>query len=129
MKPELFVNAHHACERIHTVKLPSLELVGSRPATYKCLDQSTVTMERPSRNVSVPGADESWMDGLSAGDVIRQYGIDPNVSLTPEGKIETPSGEEYFPTSSEGSDYSSSSDECVWFTSQLSWCYRRKEAV
>ena len=30
-------------------------------------------MERPGRNLSVPSVDESWMDGLSAADVLRQY--------------------------------------------------------
>ena len=41
-----------------------------------------MTVERPGRNVSVPNAGESWMDGLSAADVIRQYGSDPNCILT-----------------------------------------------
>jgi hypothetical protein len=33
------------------------------------------------------------MDGLSAAEIIRQYGIDPNAILTPDGKLETPDGE------------------------------------
>ena len=49
-------------------------------------------LEKPGRSVSVLGPDESWMDGLSAVGVIRQFGIDPNVILTPEGKLETPEG-------------------------------------
>jgi hypothetical protein len=30
--------------------------------------------------------DDRWMDGLYAADVIRQFGVDPNATLTPEGK-------------------------------------------
>ena len=93
MKPELLFNAHDAFEHILSVKFPSFEHVGSPPATDKFLDDITVTIELPGRNVGVPGADESWMDGLSAAEVIRQYGIVPNVILTPEGKFETPSRE------------------------------------
>jgi len=38
--------------------------------------------------MSVPGADESWMDNFSAAEVLQQYGFDPNVTLTSEGKFE-----------------------------------------
>ena len=90
-----------------SVKFPSLEHIGSPPATDKFLDGTTVTIERLGRNGSVPGDDESWMDGLSAAEVIRQYGMDPNVFLTPEGKLETPNGAEYIHVPSDGSDCSS----------------------
>ena len=93
VKPGLLVNAHEAFEHILSEKFPSFEHVGSPPATEKLLDQDTVTVERPDRNVSVPSVDDSWMDGLSAVEVIRQYGIDPNVILTPDGQLETPNGE------------------------------------
>jgi hypothetical protein len=78
VKPELILNAHDAFEHIVSVKFPLFEHVGSPPATEKFLDKTTVTIEQLGRNVSVPGADESWMDGLSAAEVIRQYGMDPN---------------------------------------------------
>ena len=70
-------------------------------------------MERLGRNVSVPGAYEIWMDSLSAVGVVLQYGIDPNVALTPEGKFEIPGGEAYIFASSDSSAYSSGSYESV----------------
>ena len=73
---------------------PLFEHVGSPPATEQCLDKTMVPVERLGRNASVPGADESWMDGLSAAEAIRQYGMDPNVILTSEGKFETLDGVE-----------------------------------
>ena len=79
------MNAHDACANILSVKFPLFEHVGSPPATSKFLDSSAVLVEKLGRSVSVPGPDESWMDALSAADVIRQFGIDPNVILTPEG--------------------------------------------
>ena len=113
MKPELLLKAHDAFEHLLSVKFPSFEHVGSPPATDKFLDQHTVTVERLGRNISVPSVDESWMDGVSAAEVIRQYGIDPNVILTPAVKFETPDGEEYIPASTDSSDYSSSSDGSI----------------
>ncbi len=75
-------------EHILSVKFPSFEHVGSPFVTGKFPDKSTVTADGPGRNVSVPGSDESWIDGLSAADDVRQYGMDPNVILTPDGKLE-----------------------------------------
>ncbi len=43
----------------------------------KLLDSDAVVVERHGRNVSVPRPDDNWMEGLSATDVIRQFGIDP----------------------------------------------------
>ena len=85
MQPELPVNDHDAFEHILSVRFPSFEHVGSPPATDKFLVHNTVAVEISGRSVSAPSADESWMDGLSAVDVLRQYGIDPNVILTLEG--------------------------------------------
>ena len=79
-KPELLVNAHEAYQHILSVKFPSFEHVGSPPPTDKFLDKITVTIEPPGRNVSVPGADESWMDDLSAVEVLEQYGFDQKTS-------------------------------------------------
>jgi hypothetical protein len=61
------------------------------------------------------------MNGLSAVHVIRQFGIDPNVILTPEGKLETPEGNEYELASSEGTEDSSSSEGSFSNTPQNSW--------
>ena len=83
------MNAHDAFENILLMKIPSCEHIGSPPAASKLLDSSTAVVEKPGRSVSVPGPDDSWMDGLSAVDVIRQFGLDPNAVLTPEGKLET----------------------------------------
>ena len=60
--------------------------------------------------MSVPGADESWMDGLPAAEVIQQYGFDPNVSLTSEGKFELPKCIEVAHVRSDDSDGTSTSD-------------------
>jgi hypothetical protein len=79
VKPELLYNAHDAFEHILSVKFPSFEHVGSPPTTEKFLDKNTVAVERPGGTMSVPGADECWMDGLSAAEVVQQYGMDPNV--------------------------------------------------
>ena len=111
MKPELLVNAHDTFELSLSVKCPSFEHVVSPPATDIFLIQNTVTVEDSGRNVKVPSADESWMDGLSAADVIRQYGIDPNFILTLAGEFETPSGEEFIPASLESSDFAYILDE------------------
>ena len=78
VKPELRLNAHDAFEHILLVKVPLFEHVGSPPATDKSLVESTVTVSRPSRNMSVPGPDESWMVFFAA-DVIRRLGIDPSI--------------------------------------------------
>jgi hypothetical protein len=91
-KPELLVDAHEAYQHILSVKFPSFEHVGSPPPTDKFLDKTTVTIEPPGRNVSVSGADESWMGDLSAAEVLQQYGYDPNVILTSEGKLVLPDG-------------------------------------
>ena len=112
------MNAHDAFDNILSVKFPSFERFGSPSATSKFLDSSVVVVEKPGRSVSVPGPDESWMDGLSAVDVIRQFGIDPNVILTPEGKLEIPAGNQYELASLEGTEDSSSSEGSVSDTSQ-----------
>ena len=67
------MHAHDALENILSVNLPSFEHVGSPPATSKFLDSSAVVVEEPGGGVSGPGPDDSWMDGLSAADVIRQF--------------------------------------------------------
>ena len=77
-----------------SVKFPSIEHIGSPPTTDKFLDNTTVSIEPPGRNVSVPGAGESWMDGLSAAEVFQQYGMGPNVMLTYAGKFAMPNGVE-----------------------------------
>jgi hypothetical protein len=51
------------------------------------------------------------MDNLSAAEVLQQYGYDPNVILTSEGKLVLPDGGDAEPTSSDKSDDSSSSDD------------------
>ena len=102
------------------MKFPSFEHVGSLPATSKFLDSSVVVVEKLARSVGFPGPDESWMDGLSAADVIRQFGIDPNAILTPEGKLGTPEGDAYEPASSESTENSSSPDESASDTSHNS---------
>ena len=79
-------------EHIICAKFPSFEHVGSPPPTDKFLDKTTVAIEPPGRNVSVPGADESWMDDLSAAEVLQQYDYNPNVILTSEGKLVLPDG-------------------------------------
>ena len=81
------------------------------PRPKSSLNKTTVTIESPGRSVSVPGADESWMDNLSAAEVLQQYGYDPNVILTSEGKLVLPDGGDAEPTSSDKSDDSSSSDD------------------
>ena len=58
-----------------SVKFPSFEHIGSPPTTDTFLDKNTVTIEPLGRNVSVPGVDESWMDGLSAAEALQQYGM------------------------------------------------------
>ena len=67
------------------MKFPSFEHVGSPPPTEQFLDKTTATIEQLGRSVSFPGADESGMDGLSAAEVIQQYGFDPIVIVTSEG--------------------------------------------
>ena len=80
---ELLVNAHDAFANIWSVKFPSFEHIGFPPATSKFLDSSSVVVERLGRSVSVPGPDNSWMDGLFAADIIRQFGIDPQCNSDP----------------------------------------------
>ena len=70
--------------------------------------------------MSVPGPDESWMDGLSAVDVFRQFGFDPNVILTPEGRLKLLDGDEYDPASAEFIENSSVSDDSASDTYQNS---------
>ena len=72
------MDAHDAFENMLSVKFPSFEHVGSPPATDKFLVESTVTVSRPSRNMSVPGPDESW-EVFFAADVIRRLGLDPSI--------------------------------------------------
>ena len=44
--------------------------------------------------------DDDWMEGLSAADAIRQFGVDPNAVLSSDGILRTPGGLEYEDTSS-----------------------------
>ena len=50
------------------------------------------------------------MDNLSAAEVLQQYGFDPNVILTSEGKLVLPNGGNAEQISSDESDDSSTSD-------------------
>ena len=75
VRQSLFVHAHDAVENSLSVTCQSFEHLGSPPATANFLDSSAVKVEKLGRNVSVPGPDDSWMDGLSAADTIRQYGF------------------------------------------------------
>ena len=44
--------------------------------------------------------DEDWMEGLTAADVLRQFGVDPSAVLSSDGKLRTPEGLEHEDTSS-----------------------------
>ena len=89
------------------------EHVGSPPSTDKFLVGDSVEVTRPNQNHSVLGTeDDHWMEGLSAADVMRQFGVGPHVVLTLEGKLLTPAGNVYEGSSSDTSG-TSSLDESV----------------
>ena len=50
------------------------------------------------------------MDNLSAAEVLQQYGFDPNVILTSEGRLELPDGGDATQVFSDGSDDTSTAD-------------------
>ena len=52
-----------------------------------------------------------WMEGLSAAELLRQFGIDPDVRLAPGGKLMTPEGETLSIQNSDSSDSSSFSEK------------------
>ena len=51
----------------------------------------------PSRTTadSAGSGDEDWMEGLSAADVMRQFGVGPNAVLSSDSILRTPEGLEY----------------------------------
>ena len=66
------------------------------------------------------------MEGLSAAELLMQFGIDPHVVIFPDGKVRTPEGDDYsFPrsdtsessSSSEGSRSSGCDDSSVTYAS------------
>ena len=82
----------------------------SPPPTEKFLDKTAVTIEHSGRNVGVPSTDESWMDNLSAAEVVQQYGFDPHVILTSQGRLALPDGGDAKQVPSHESDDTSISD-------------------
>ena len=64
----------------------------------------------------VAGLDtDLWMEGLSAAELLRQFGIDPDVRVTPDGKLMTPEGEIFTIQNSDSSDSSSCSEKWKFF--------------
>ena len=53
---------------------------------------------------------DQWMEGLSAAELLRQFGIDPDVRVTPDGKLLTPEGETFTIHNSDSSGSSSCSE-------------------
>ena len=50
------------------------------------------------------------MEGLAAAELLMQFGIDPNVAMMPDGKVQTPEGQDYTSSASESRGSSSSSE-------------------
>ena len=80
-----------------------------------------MTVERRGQNVSVLGPEyDSWMGGLSAADVIRKFGVDPNVILTLDGLLTILEGNDLEVVSSHEIGFSSS-HESVSETHENRW--------
>ena len=91
------------------------------PKTF--IDEKTVLIVRDCHSTGAAGPEsDEWMDGLSAAELLMQFGIDPHVVIVPDGKMRTPEGEDYslplsdtsgVSSSSEGSKSSGSDDSSV----------------
>ena len=108
---ELLVHAHDFYPRILSIKFYSFENVGhpSGPKTF--IDEQTVSIVRPLQRPGVVGLDTGqWMEGLSAAELLMQFGIDPDVRVTPYGKRLTLEGETFTVSTSDSSSSSSCSE-------------------
>ena len=76
------------------------------------IDEQTISIVRPLQSPGAAGPDsDQWMEGLSAAELLMQLGIDPNVPVTPDGKLFTPEGESYTVSTSDSSSSSSCSED------------------
>ena len=85
--------------------------MGHPPDPKTCVDEQTVSVVRPGQRPVAVGLDtDRWMEGLSAAELLRQFGIDPDVRVTPDGKLLTPEGEKFTISNSDSSSSSSCSE-------------------
>ena len=82
------------------------------PKTF--IDEKTVLIVRDCHSTGAAGPEsDEWMDGLSAAELLMQFGIDPNVVFYPDGKLHTPEGDEYSFLLSDSGESSSSSEKAI----------------
>ena len=109
---ELLVNAHEVYPNILSMRFHSFESVGHPLVPKTFIDEQTISIVRPLQSPGAAGPDsDQWMEGLSAAELLMQLGIDPNVPVTPDGKLLTPEGESYTVSTSDSSSSSSCSED------------------
>ena len=109
---ELLINAHEVYPHILSIKFYSFENVGHPLDPKTFIDEKTVSIVRPGQERLAAGPDtDLWMEGLSAAELLRQFGIDPDVRVTPDGNLLTPEGETFTIQNSDSESGSSSENE------------------
>ena len=76
---ELFVTAREVYPHILSIKFYSFENVGHPLDPKSFIDAKTVSIVKPGQERVAVGPDtDLWTDGISAAELLRQFGIDPD---------------------------------------------------
>ena len=79
---------------ILSTKVHSFEHLGHPPDPKTCIDGKTVSSVRSCQSAGAASQElDQWMEGLSAAELLMQFGIDPNLVIMPDGKLQTPDGQ------------------------------------
>ena len=76
----------------------------SPPDIDKLLGKKTYVQVATSRVTTSCPDEEHWSVGLTVADVMRQFGIEPNSSMTTDGKFQSLDGTTYESSSSESDE-------------------------
>ena len=98
---ELLINAHEVYPHSLSFKFYSFEHVGHPLHPKSFIDEKTVSIVKPGQERVGAGPDtDLWTEGLSAAELLIQFGIDPDVRVTPDGKLMTPERDFFYNTKS-----------------------------
>ena len=90
---KLLVNAHDVYPNILSINFHAFENVGHPLYPKTSIDEQTLSVVGPLQSPGAAGPDtDQWMEGLSATELLMHFGIDPDVRVTPDGKLITPEG-------------------------------------
>ena len=108
---ELFVNAQDVYPDILSTKFHSYEHVVHPPGPKTFIGDETVSVVGSLQSPGAAGPHtDQWMEELSAAEFILQFGIDPDVPVSPGSKLMIPEGASYIIDSPDSDDSSYPSD-------------------